>query len=144
MSNKCSNADYLLWFTLHPLFVNNHRALLFAMYRRLSITENNAEYMAGFRSLPVSSVLVDSSCRLIDINLQAIFQFNVGRSEIQKEEQFISRIENFQAYVANLSKGVDLYKEKTSMQLIDGRTVELLFSATMLSGTPDLFLFQFY
>ena len=70
--------------------------------------------MAGFRSLPVSSVLVDSSCRLIDINLQAIFQFNVGRSEIQKEEQFISRIENFQAYVANLSRGVDLYKEKTS------------------------------
>ena len=100
--------------------------------------------MAGFRSLPVSSVLVDSSCRLIDINLQAIFQFNVGKSEIQKEEQFISRIENFQACVANLSKGVDLYKEKTSMQLIDGRTVELLFSATMLSGTPDLFLFQFY
>ena len=82
MSNKCSNADYLLWFTLHPLFVNNHRALLFAMYRRLSITENDAEYMARFRSLPVSCVLVDSSCRLIDINLQAIFQFNVGRSEI--------------------------------------------------------------
>lgn len=114
------------------------------MYRKLSITDKDTEYMAGFRSLPASSVLVDRSCRLVDINLRAIFQFNVGKSEIYRQDQFLSRIADIRLYVDNLSRGIDLYKEKTYLMLPDGTKVELEFSATMLSGTPDLFLFQFY
>lgn len=114
------------------------------MYRNLTIAEGHQEVMVAFNSLPVSSVVINEKCQLVDVNKRALDLFNLGKKDLVAVQGIIAQNEGIPALVDDLSEGKDVYMRKSVISLPDGSTIPVTLYASMLYGNPKIFLFQFF
>ena len=114
------------------------------MYRNLTIAEGHREVMIAFNSLPISSVVLDANYKLVDVNNRALELFNLGRKDLVEAQKVIDQNEGIAALVDDLSVGKDVFMRRSVIQLPDGGAIPVTLNASMLYGTPKLFLFLFY
>lgn len=114
------------------------------MYRNLTIAEGHREVMIAFNSLPISSVILDANYKLVDVNKRALELFNLGRKDLVEAQKVIDQNEGIAALVDDLSVGKDVFMRSSAIQLPDGGAIPVTLNASMLYGTPKLFLFLFY
>ena len=114
------------------------------MYRNLTIEEGHREVMIAFNSLPISSVVLDANYKLVDVNNRALELFNLGRKDLVEAQKVIDQNEGIAALVDDLSVGKDVFMRSSAIQLPDGGKLPVTLYASMLYGTPKLFLFLFY
>ena len=115
------------------------------MYKNLIISESRKEVMVAFRSLPVSSIVMDSNCQLVDINYSAMELLKLKNSNNTKEiDSIISDMTALPQIMGELLTGKDIYGQKTELKRTDGVQLQLTLNAVMLYGNPKIFLFQFF
>ena len=115
------------------------------MYKNLIISEGRKEVMVAFRSLPVSSIVMDSSCQLVDINHSAMDLLKVKKSSLTRDfNRIIADMTALPQIMGELLTGKDIYGQKTELKRTDGVQLQLTLNAVMLYGNPKIFLFQFF
>lgn len=116
------------------------------MYKYLQITTDLKEMMVMLKSLPVNTVVVDKKGKLVDINqpasdflkIRGINDYRIKRWRVLNDNL------NLQKIIHKLKKGEIILKSYYLLNCPNGDFISVNFSASMLNGSCDIFIFQFY
>jgi len=116
------------------------------MYKYLSITQDLQEMMIMLKSLPACTLVFDEKNRLVDMNIQAMKLLKINDiSEIQGQECKLFIMSNYlKNIIRELKKGTLIHHAKMTVKCSDNSMVFVDFSACMLNGAEDLFIFQLF
>lgn len=116
------------------------------MYKYLPISENIQEMMVMLKSLPACTLVVDAMGRLMDINIPALNIFKI--TSIHELDGSVLRLFPSTNYlntvIRELKRGNTVRDARILMRRKDGSEAAIEFSACMISGYRNLFLFQFF
>jgi len=116
------------------------------MYKYLPITSNMQEMMIMLKSLPVCTTIFDKDARLIDINqsaknylkIKAIDDYRTKRLKVLNDCNYLLSI------IHELKTGRIITNKIYQVKYPDSNLSVISFSACMLNGINDVFLFQFF
>jgi DNA-binding CsgD family transcriptional regulator len=116
------------------------------MYKYLPISTQIQEMMVMFKSLPTNTVVVNKYGKLVDVNLPAL-RFLKAKSIddfILKKWGALNRTLPLMKIIHQLKRGIIIQNKNVLINSPDFTSINLCFSSTMLSGSEDIFIFQFF
>jgi DNA-binding CsgD family transcriptional regulator len=116
------------------------------MYKYINITSNMQEMMVMLKSLPACTTIFDKDARLIDLNqsainylkIKAIDDFKTKRLRVLNDCNYLLSI------IQELKTGRIITNKIYQVKSPDSNLSVISFSACMINGKSDLFLFQFF
>lgn len=116
------------------------------MYKYLPISTQLQEMMVMLKSLPTNTVVVDKKGRVIDINQTALNFFKVKSIDdfSLKKWGALNNPLPIIKIVQQLKKGVLIQNKNFVLKAPDSTSINVIFSATMLNGAKEVFIFQFF
>ena len=116
------------------------------MYKYLPITFNVQELMVMMKSLPVCTTIFDKNGRLIDfnqpsknfLNIKMLGDFRTKRLTALNDYNYLLSI------IHELKTGRIFKNKLYQVKYPDSNSVVVCFSACMLNGLSDIFMFQFF
>jgi len=116
------------------------------MYKQISITSNVQEMMILMKSLPVCTAIYDKDARLIDINQSALNYLKIKAIDDYKTKRLkvLNDCNYLLSIIQELKTGRIIRNKIYQVKSPDSNVSVINFSASMLNGKSDLFLFQFF
>ena len=116
------------------------------MYKYLPITFNVQELMVMMKSLPVCTTIFDKNGRLIDFNQPSKNFLNIKMlGDFRTKRLTVLNDYNYLVSIIHELKTGKIFKNKLyQVKYPDSNSVVVCFSACMLNGLSDIFLFQFF
>jgi len=116
------------------------------MYKKISISSTLQEMMSPLKSLPVCAVVFDKYAQLIDLNqpalnflkLKSIDEYKAKRLKVLTDCNYLVSI------IQELQTGRIIQNEIYELKYPDSNSVVISFSACMLNGLSEVYLFQFF
>jgi len=116
------------------------------MYKKISISSTLQEMMIPLKSLPVCAVVFDKYAQLIDLNqpalnflkLKTIDEYKAKRLKVLTDCNYLVSI------IQELQTGRIIQNEIYELKYPDSNSVVISFSACMLNGLSEVYLFQFF
>jgi len=116
------------------------------MYKKISISSTLQEMMIPLKSLPVCAVVFDKYAQLIDLNqpalnflkLKTIDEYKAKRLKVLTDCNYLVSI------IKELQTGRIIQNEIYELKYPDSNSVVISFSACMLNGLSEVYLFQFF
>jgi len=116
------------------------------MYKKISISSTLQEMMIPLKSLPVCAVVFDKYAQLIDLNqpalnflkLKSIDEYKAKRLKVLTDCNYLVSI------IQELQTGRIIQNEIYELKYPDSNSVVISFSACMLNGLSEVYLFQFF
>ena len=116
------------------------------MYKKISISSTLQEMMIPLKSLPVCAVVFDKYAQLIDLNqpalnflkLKSIDEYKAKRLKVLIDCNYLVSI------IKELQTGRIIQNEIYELKYPDSNSVVISFSACMLNGLSEVYLFQFF
>jgi len=116
------------------------------MYKKISISSTLQEMMIPLKSLPVCAVVFDKYAQLIDLNqpalnflkLKSIDEYKAKRLKVLTDCNYLVSI------IKELQTGRIIQNEIYELKYPDSNSVVISFSACMLNGLSEVYLFQFF
>jgi len=116
------------------------------MYKYLTITSNMQEMMVMLKSLPVCATVLNKNGQLIDINQPALDLLKIKAIEDYKTRRLkiLNDYNYLLAIIQELKTGKIIRNKVYQLKYPDSDSVLISFSACMLNGLQNVFLFQFF
>jgi len=116
------------------------------MYKYLTITSNMQEMMIMLKSLPVCTTIFDKDARLIDLNQSAINFLKINTIDDYKTKRLkvLNDCNYLLSIIQELKTGRIISNKIYQVKSPDSNLSVINFSACMLNGKSDFFLFQFF
>ena len=116
------------------------------MYKKISISSTLQEMMIPLKSLPVCAVVFDKYAQLIDLKqpalnflkLKTIDEYKAKRLKVLTDCNYLVSI------IQELQTGRIIQNEIYELKYPDSNSVVISFSACMLNGLSEVYLFQFF
>jgi len=116
------------------------------MYKYLPLTENVQEMMVMLKSLPTCTIVFDSKSQVVDINKAALDFLKINSVDDFRIKRWgiLNDCDNLKEIIQRLKTGKTIHNKSVTLRYPDYASASVSFSACMLNGARNIFIFQFF
>ncbi|MBV5281095.1 MAG: hypothetical protein JZU53_01540 [Paludibacter sp.] len=116
------------------------------MFKYLLLTATLKEMMIMVKSLPTATLVLNRNCEIVEINQSGLDLFKIKSKNDYRVKRIgvLNNLHSIKRIQNTLISGKMIRDKSYLINCIDGKSIMVNFSASMIEGSSKMFIYQFF